>query len=344
MLSKRKQENEEKTYSRPIIGASSLVFGMVLLIGSLVLAISAGAAHIDFLTVWRSIFQFDPAREADQIIVSIRLPRELGAALVGAALAVSGAIMQGITKNPLADPGLLGLNAGASLALACLFVFHSDPTYLTVMLVSFIGAGIGALMVWGLTFFKRGGLSPIRLTLAGAAVSALLTASGQGIALYYKLSQDLAFWTVGGVSGTNWLQLKLAFPVVAIGILVAILMSRDLTILSFGEEMAKGLGQRTFLTSALLMLVVLVLAGVAVSLVGSIAFVGLMIPHIARFLVGTDYRLVIPASALFGSGLLVLADTAARMVNAPYETPIGAIVSILGVPFFFYLARRGGRR
>ncbi|MBA4493993.1 iron ABC transporter permease [Paenactinomyces guangxiensis] len=339
-----KQVEENKVYSRPAIGTSILALGFILLIGSIVLAISVGAANIDFLTVWRSIFNYDSARETDQIIVSIRLPRELGAAIVGAAFAVSGAIMQGITRNSLADPGLLGLNAGASLALACVYAFDSNAAYLTVMLVSFIGAGIGAGMVFGLGSLRRGGLSPLRITLAGAAVSALLTALGEGISLYYKLSQDLAFWKAGSVSGTNWLQLTLICPVVVVGILMAIMLSKGLTILSFGEEIAKGLGQRTLLTKAVLITVVFILAGAAVSLVGPIAFVGLMVPHIVRFLVGTDFRWIIPCSAVFGSVLMVLADTTARMVNAPYETPVGAIVSMVGVPFFLYLARMGGRK
>ncbi|MDM5318089.1 iron ABC transporter permease [Fictibacillus sp. b24] len=335
---------DNKVYSRPAVGSAILLMGFALLLLSIGLAISVGAAKINFLTVWNSILNYDPTREADRIIVSLRLPRELGAAIVGAGFAVSGAIMQGMTRNPLADPGLLGLNAGASLALACVFAFNTGANYLTVMVISFIGAGIGAAMVFGLGSMSRGGLTPIRITLAGAAVSALLSSLGEGIALYFKLSQDLAFWTAGGVSGTNWEQLKIIVPVVIVGIAVAVMFSRQLTILSFGEEVAKGLGQRTLLTKCILMTVVLILAGAAVSLVGAIAFVGLMVPHIVRFLVGTDYRWIIPCSAIFGSVLMVLADTFARTVNAPYETPVGAVVAMIGVPFFLYLARKGGRK
>ncbi|CAH0343872.1 iron ABC transporter permease [Bacillus sp. CECT 9360] len=343
-ITKTNSLQKNDIYSRPAIGTAILAIGIILLIGSIVLSISVGAANIDFVTVWRSIFTYDSAREADQIIVSIRLPRELGAAIVGAAFAVSGAIMQGMTRNPLAEPGLLGLNAGASLALAVVFAFYSGASFISLMFISFIGAGIGAVMVFGLGSLSRAGMSPLRITLAGAAVSSLLLALGEGIALYFNLSQDLAFWTAGGVSGTSWLQLKIVFPVVAVGILAAIMLSKGLTILSFGEEVAKGLGQRTLLTKAVLMIVVLILAGAAVSLVGPIAFVGLMVPHIVRFLVGTDYRWIIPCSAIFGSILMVLADTVARTVNAPFETPLGAIVSLVGFPFFLYLARKRGRK
>ncbi|MFC7370338.1 FecCD family ABC transporter permease [Fictibacillus iocasae] len=341
---KTQRIDEHNVYSRAGAGTAILIAGFLLLLASVAFAISVGAAKIHFLTVWNAVLNYDPSREADRIIVSLRLPREIGAAVVGAAFAVSGAIMQGMTRNPLADPGLLGLNAGASFALACVFAFYADANYSTVMLVSFIGAAIGALMVFGLGSMSRGGLSPIRITLAGAAVTALLSSLGEGIALYFQLSQDLAFWTAGGVSGTTWAQLKIILPVAAAGICIAILFSKQLTILSFGEEVAKGLGQRTLLTKSVLMLVVLVLAGAAVSLVGGIAFVGLMVPHIVRFLVGTDYRWIIPCSAIFGSVLMVLADTFARTINAPYETPVGAVVAMIGVPFFLYLARKGGRK
>lgn len=341
---KTKLIKDVKVYSRPQVGLTILLLGCLLLILSIGLAVSVGAAKIDFRSVWEAIFNYDASRETDRIIMSLRLPRELGAAIVGAAFAVSGAIMQGMTRNPLADPGLLGLNAGASLALACAFAFNIGSSYFTVMLLSFVGAGLGALLVFGLGSMTRGGLSPIRITLAGAAVSALLSSLGEGVAIYYKLSQDLAFWTAGGVSGTNWTQLKIIVPVAVVGVIISIMLSRQLTILSFGEDLAKSLGQRTLVTKAILMTVVLILAGAAVSLAGAIAFVGLLVPHIVRFLVGTDYRWIIPCSAIFGSVLLVLADTFARTVNAPYETPVGAVVAMVGVPFFLYLARKGGRK
>lgn len=344
MTTNEEQIIDKKIYARPKLGILMIVMGLILLVGSIVLAVSVGAAKMDFFTVWRSIFQYDPTRETDRIIVSLRLPRELGAVFVGAALAVSGAILQGLTRNPIADPGLLGLNAGALFALACGFAFLPDPNYLSVMLLSFLGAGMGAGIVFGMSSLKRGGASPLRITLAGAAVTALMTALAEGIAIYFKLSQSLTFWTAGGVSGTNWLQLKIVVPVIVTGIALAIVLSRQLTLLSFGEELAKGLGQRTFVIKAVLMTVVLILAGTAVSLVGSIMFIALMIPHIVRFFVGTDYRWIIPCSAVFGGLFMVLADTIAKTINAPFETPIGAIIAIIGIPFFLYLIRKGGRK
>lgn len=336
-------ENQSKVYSKPANGVIVLIVSTLLLLVSIGLGISVGAADLDFFAVWRAIFQFDATRQADQIVMSLRLPRELGAALVGAAFAVSGAMMQGLTRNPLAEPGLLGLNAGASLALACIYAFLPGSSYLSIMLLSFVGAGIGAGIVFGLGSLKAGGMSPIRITLAGAAVSTLLTALAEGIAIYYQVSQDLAFWIAGGVSGVNWSQLQIVTPVVLIGILLAILFSRELTILSFGEEVAKGLGQRTFFIKSILMVIVFILAGAAVSIVGAVAFIGLMVPHMIRFFVGTDFRWILPCSAIVGSLLMVVADTIAKTINAPFETPVGAVVAIAGIPFFFYLVRRGGR-
>jgi len=336
--------DENRIVARPVIGVLVIIIGLFALALSTILAISVGAADIDFATVWKSIFDYQPEVKADQIIVGIRLPREIGVILVGAALAVSGAIMQGITKNPLAEPGILGINAGAGFAVACLLVFQAHASYLSIMFVSFVGAAIGTVMVFGIGAWRRGGMSPIRIILAGSAVQLFLTALTDGISLLFKLTQDLSIWKIGSTSGTNWLQLKIAIPVVLFGLLIAILFSKKLTILSFGDDIAKGLGQRTTLVKFILMVVVLILSGISVSLVGVLAFVGLMVPHMVRFMVGTDYRWVIPCSAVFGSVLLVLSDTAARMINAPFETPIGAVVAIVGIPFFIYLARREGKR
>lgn len=334
------QTLKQHTISRPLIGVLVLVLGAVALVISTIVAISVGAADIDFATVWQAVFHYRPEVKADQVIVGIRLPRELGVVLVGAALAVSGAIVQGITRNPLAEPGLLGINAGAALAITCLLALQTKPSYLLLMLAAFVGAAIGAVLVFGISWMRRGGLSPLKIILAGAAIHALLTAFADGIALIGRLTQELSIWKIGSTSGTTWLQLSLATPVVLVCIAIVILFSKKLTILSFGEEIAKGLGQRTVVVKAVLLVVMLLLSGIAVSLVGALAFVGLMVPHIVRFMVGTDYRWIIPCSAVFGSLLLIVSDTVARLVNAPFETPIGAVVAMIGIPFFLYLARR----
>lgn len=330
--------------SRPLAASFILIGGVIALVLGIGLSVSFGAANIAFSTVWEAILRFNPDLSQHQIIQEIRLPRVLGGAMVGASFAVSGAVMQGMTRNPMADSGLMGLNAGAGFVLAVSMAFFPGLPFMYLILYSFLGAGIGAGLVVGIGSLGKGGLSPVRLVLAGAAVSALLVALSQGIALYFRIGQDLAFWYAGGVAGTKWFQLKIMFPWVGGAIVGAMLLSRSITLLSLGEDVAAGLGQRTGLVKLAASIVVLILAGSAVSVVGAVGFVGLVIPHITRALVGVDYRWIIPCSAVLGSLLMILADLGARMINPPYETPVGAIIALIGVPFFLYLTRKDGRK
>jgi iron complex transport system permease protein len=322
-------------------------FFIILSLGTLILAfgfsITRGAADISFETVWNAVFHFDSGETHHLIVRNLRLPRVSASALVGAAFAVAGALMQGITRNPLADSGLMGLNAGAGFALALCFAFFPELSYMRILVFSFLGSGFGAALVNGVVALRRGGTTPMRLVLAGAAVSALLTALSQGIALYCNVAQGLMFWTAGGVASSNWEQIGIMLPWILGALIGAVLLSPAISLLSLGEEAAKGLGVNTAVVNMLCSLIVLVLAGVSVSVVGAVSFVGLIIPHIARFLVGHDYRRIIPFSALLGALLMVLADLGARMLNPPFETPVGAVIALIGVPFFMYLARRQRR-
>lgn len=330
--------------SRPVAATLILFAGAALLLFSIGLSISVGAADIKLATVWDALFHFNEESTQHQIILDMRLPRALAAALIGAGLAVAGAIMQGMTRNPMADSGILGLNSGAGLALAVCFAFFPGTSFLTTIFYSFAGAAIGAGLVFGIGYMSKGGMSPVRLTLAGAAVSMLLVAISEGIAIYYNVGQDLAFWYAGAVAGTTWTQIRMVAPWILVGLIGAIALSKSITLLSLGEDVATGLGQRTGFIKAISMLFVLILAGSAVSIVGAIGFVGLMIPHISRFLVGVDYRWVIPSSAVLGSLLLVFADILSRTINPPHEVPVGALIAVIGVPFFLYLAlkQKGG--
>lgn len=329
--------------SHPIRGAVALIVGIIGLIFTIVLSISFGAADISLGTIWTAVTQYSPGLTTHQVIHDIRLPRVLGAALVGASFAVAGAIMQGMTRNPLADSGLLGLNSGAALMLAICFAFFPGLPYMYLILWSFVGAGLGVLIVYGIGSLSNGGLAPMRLVLAGAAVSTLLGALGEGIALYYRIGQNLAFWYAGGVSGTKWSHLQILSPWILIAMIGALTLSRSITVLSLGEEIAVGLGQRTAAVKVWGMMIVLILAGAAVSVLGAVGFVGLIIPHLTRYIVGHDYRWIISCSILYGALLVVLADLIARMLNPPYETPVGALIAFIGVPFFLYLARKGGK-
>lgn len=332
-----------KFRSRPWVATLILTGGLVALMFGIGLSVSFGAADIGFRVVWEAVFNFNPDLTEHQIIQELRLPRVLGGAMVGASFAVAGAIMQGMTRNPLADSGLLGLNAGAGLMLAICFAFFPGLPFMYLIMYSFLGAGLGVGLVYGLGSVGKGGLSPVRLVLAGAALSALLGALSEGIALYFEVGQDLAFWYAGGVAGMKWFQLKIMFPWFAVALAGAIVLSRSITMLSLGEDIARGLGQRTHLVKLAGAVIVLILAGAAVSVVGAVGFIGLIIPHLTRKLVGVDYRWIIPCSAVLGSLLVVFADLGARMINPPYETPLGTVVALIGVPFFLYLARKERR-
>lgn len=326
--------------SRPAAAAAILILGLAAVLFGLALSVSVGAADVKLTTVWEAVFRFNPDLQQHQIIRELRIPRALTGALVGACFAVAGAVMQGMTRNPLADSGLLGLNAGAGAGLALAFAFAPSASFLYVMLYCFTGAAAAAILVFGIGSLSRSGLTPIRLTLAGAAVSAMLLAVSQGVAILFHLSQDIAFWMAGGIGGASWTQLQIIFPWIAASLVGSLLLSRSITLLSLGREVAAGLGQRTKLVQTAGIIIVVILAGSAVSTVGPIAFVGLIIPHITRYLVGVDYRWIIPCSAVLGSLLIIFADIAARMINAPYETPLGALIALIGVPFFIYLASK----
>ncbi|WP_042354420.1 FecCD family ABC transporter permease [Bacillus rubiinfantis] len=329
----------KKTRGFPFI--LKLTAATVLLILVFIGAMIFGAAETTIKDVWQALFT-DVNTDTALMLREIRFPREVGAIVVGAALAVSGAIMQGLTRNPLADPGLLGLTAGASAALAITLAFLPSANYYLMMIACFVGAAIGTLIVFGISAAKKGGFSPLRIVLAGAAVTAFLDAISQGISIFFKLSKNVSMWTSGGLVGTTWGQLKVIIPCILIGIGIAILLARQLTILSLNEEVAVGLGQNTTRIKTILFLVIILLAGASVALIGNMAFIGLMIPHIVRAMVGTDYRSIIPMSAIIGAAFMLFADTLGRTIHAPYETPIAALTAVLGLPFFLIIVRKGG--
>ncbi|MFJ7941851.1 FecCD family ABC transporter permease [Peribacillus sp. NPDC096447] len=317
-----------------------VILGLVV---CLFLAVTFGAKEVTFNTVWSAIFNYDPTLTQQQIIHELRLPRVIGASLVGAAFAVAGALMQGVTHNPLADAGILGINAGSMFVVALSFAFFPNIPYSILMVFSFIGAVLSTLFIFIIGSSVPGGLTPIRLTISGAVIAALLHSLSSGVAIYYDLSQDLAFWYAGGVAGIKWNHLKVLVPIILIAIIWAISLGRSVSLISMGNDIATNLGVNTTRIRILGIIIAVILAGVSVSAVGSIGFVGLVIPHISRKLVGGYYQLIIPMSALLGSILLILADLGARTLNPPRELAIGIMVALVGVPFFLYIARKVGR-
>ncbi|MFD2831015.1 FecCD family ABC transporter permease [Corticicoccus populi] len=317
-----------------------IIITTIIFVTVFLLSILLGSANITMSTIWQSVFHYDASNMDHSIIADIRIPRNIGALLVGIALALAGTGIQSVTRNSLGDPGLIGLNAGASLMIALTFAFSPTVSFSVLMLAGFIGAILGGTLVILIGRSRRDGFNAVRLILAGAAISALLTAVAQAVAIYFQLNQSILFWSSGGVSGTTWPQIYIALPVILTITVLMFLMSRQLTILNLGEDIARGLGQNVSVIRNVTLLFSMLLAGTAVSLVGQVAFVGLMVPHIARFLVGTDYRKVIPMTVLLGASFVMAADTIGRLAG---ETPISAVISFIGVPYFLFLVKRGGR-
>ncbi|UGB30380.1 FecCD family ABC transporter permease [Metabacillus sp. B2-18] len=316
------------------------LFGLLFIFISLIVSIGLGAVLIKPSVIIDSFFSFQNGNIEHQLIWEIRIPRALTAALIGATLAVAGTIMQGLTRNPLADPSIIGITHGSGLAIAISLAFVGSGSYWVLLLWSFAGSAIGAFCVLAFSMISRDRISPVTLTLAGAALSTLFSALSTGIALYFQVSQDLSFWFAGGLSGTKWLHVFILLPTVIIGLTLALWISRSLTILAMGEEVATGLGQSYQKVRWIGLISVILLSGAAVSIAGSIGFIGLVIPHVIRLLVGPDYRLLLPLSAIAGAFLLVVADIGARMINPPFETPVSAVTALVGVPFFLYLSRQ----
>ncbi len=306
---------------------------------SVLFSVSVGVAGGSVRTLIYALAHPGQSSGIGAVMLQMRMPRALAACFTGAAFALAGSVMQGVTGNPLADAGLLGINAGAGFMVALTAVLLPALPAPGTMLAAFLGAALAVAMVYGLGVGRRKP-GTIRLILAGSAVSALLTALSQGISLAFGLSKALSYWTAGSLSGITWESLRLTVPWIAGAGIVGLALSGRLSVLALGEESAAGLGVNVRALRLTGIGVVLILAGASVSLVGGISFLGLIVPHIARFLTGEDYRRLLPVSALLGAILLVLADVAARTMNAPFDTPVGALVSAIGVPAFLALARR----
>ena len=319
--------------------ALSLVLMGGALLLSLLISVSVGVAGGNISILIDTLFHPASSAGIGRIMLEMRMPRALAACVTGAAFALAGGVMQGVTRNPLADAGLLGINAGAGFFIALAAVLLPPLPSSGTMIFAFMGAALAVLLVYGIGMGKHKSGS-IRLILAGSAVSALLTALSQGISLTFGLSKSLSFWMAGSLSGITWQSLLLTAPWIVGAGLISQFLSGRLSVLALGEESAAGLGINVWAVRLVGIGVVLILAGASVSLVGGISFLGLIVPHIARFLAGEDYRRLLPVSALLGSILLVLADIAARTINAPFDTPVGALVSAIGVPVFLVLTYR----
>jgi len=318
-----------------ILGGLALLLGFA---GSILL----GATNYSPETAWDALFRYDP-NVTDQIVIrTTRLPRALIAAMVGASLAIAGAMMQTLTRNPLASPSVLGINAGAGFFVVSASVLLSVSHLQALMWISFVGAAAAAGVVYVLGSAGREGLTPIKIVLAGSAMTALFASFTQGIlALDQQSLGSVLFWLTGTIAGRSPDMLATVFPYMAGCWVAAWVLARGMNILLMGEDTSKGLGQRTGALKIGIGVLVVILAGGSVAIAGPIGFIGIVVPHMARYLVGTDHRWLIPFCGVFGATLLLLADIAARFIMIPEELPVGVMTAVLGAPFFMYIARRG---
>ncbi|GAA3406293.1 FecCD family ABC transporter permease [Paenibacillus hodogayensis] len=318
-----------------------LAAGAIALLLCMLASILYGIHQFTIHDLWLAYSQFDGSNE-HLILKNTRVPRAFIAALVGAALAVAGAVMQVLTKNPLASPSVFGINSGAVLFIVIgLAAFGSSLTMSSMIWIAFAGAAVSTLLVYTLGLQGRGGFEPIKLTLAGAAVAAFASSVTSGILLINKQSLDSAlFWMVGSVAGRQLDHLMIVLPYMIAGLVLAMLLSGSLNVMALGEDVTKGLGQRIMLIRVLSAIAVVLLAGGAVSVAGPIAFIGLIVPHLCRYIVGHDHRWLLPYCALLGAMLLVTADIASRFILMPKEIPVGVATALIGVPFLIHVARR----
>ncbi|TKC15387.1 FecCD family ABC transporter permease [Robertmurraya kyonggiensis] len=327
-----------KNNSQRIIG---LLFTVIFLLLLMCASIVYGYTDTTWRMAWEALQNNNGSNE-HLVIETVRLPRALIAAAVGSSLAIAGALMQTLTKNPLASPGILGVNAGAGFAVVLGVTLFSISNLQAFTWIAFLGAAVAAIGVYVIGTIGREGLTPMKLTLAGAAMAAMFSSFTQGFLVINEAAlEQVLFWLAGSVQGRKLEILTAVLPYLIIGWLGAILLAGKMNVLSMGEDVAKGLGVQTGLVKIVTAIVIILLAGGAVAIAGPIAFIGIVVPHITRALVGIDHRWVIPFSGLLGGILLLVADILARYVIMPQEVPVGVMTAIIGTPFFIFIARRG---
>ncbi|MGK9252583.1 FecCD family ABC transporter permease [Paenibacillus humicus] len=320
---------------------TGIVLFMTLLAFAVLCSIAFGTADIPLRHVIGSFTGYSGTQE-QLIIRTARVPRALIAASVGACLAVAGALMQVIARNPIASPSTFGVNSGAAFFAvigAGLLGFESMQAQTWMALA---GAGISGLIVFVMGSMGKDGMTPVKITLAGASIAAFFASVTQGYMLTSgKMFDQVLVWLVGSVAGREMNALTAVLPYMGIGMLLALVLSRHLNVLAMGDDIAQGLGQSTARMKGAAALSIILLAGASVAAAGPVAFVGIIVPHVARRIAGSDYRWMIPYCAVLGALLLVTADLGSRYIAMPKEVPVGVMTAVIGVPFFVYIARSG---
>ena len=326
-------------------GVARRVLGLIGALAALVIvvlcSIAVGAKPIALRTVLDALFHYDATSNDHLIVRSLRIPRTIVGLMVGVALGLSGAVMQGVARNPLADPGILGVNAGASLFVVVAIYSFGIGSLLGYVWFAFAGAAITSVVVYSLGSLGRDGATPVKLALAGAAITAFVGSITTAILLIDVATLDqFRFWAVGSLSGRDGSIAAQLAPFIAVGTLMALASGRVLNALALGDDVARSLGQRVGLARIFSAASVVLLVGAATAAAGPIGFIGLTVPHVARAITGPDYRWVLPYSAVLAPTLLLGSDIIGRVVARPAELQVGIVTALVGSPFFVALVRR----
>ncbi|MFF0449110.1 FecCD family ABC transporter permease [Streptomyces sp. NPDC004609] len=313
---------------------------VVALLVAVLLSLGVGARSIAPSAVFEALFQGGGGDDAE-VVRELRLPRTLIGLMVGTALALAGAVLQGLTRNPIGDPGILGISQGASVGVVLAIAYAGVHTLTGYVWFAFAGAAIASVAVYAIASRGRGGATPVKLALGGAAVNALLVSVMMAVlTTEAAVLDEFRFWQVGSIAGREADIVEQVWPILASGVLLVAFVARGLDALALGEDVAKGLGQKVATVRIAGGVAATVLTGVAVAAAGPIAFVGLAVPHIARAVVGGDHRWMLPMAALIGPVMLLMSDVAGRVILPPGEVPAGVMTALIGVPFLVALVRR----
>lgn len=321
-----------------------LIISLIVLLLSLLLALKVGSKSISVREILAIVREEIPKEDPIyQIFVNIRIPRALMAVFIGSSLSISGALLQAVMQNPLADPGIIGVSSGASLvAVAILILFPQFGVFLP--LFAFIGAMVACSLVYILAT-KNKEIKPVRLILSGVAINALFGGVNSLISvLNADKMQSVILWINGSLAGSSWHNVIILSRYTIIGLILSLFCMRPANLMFLGDDKVKNLGLNVKNTRIILSIIAAYLSGISTALVGAIGFVGLVIPHICRLLIGSDYKWLVPFSIINGASFLLLADTMARTVASPIELPVGTIMSVLGSPFFLMLLRKEGKK
>ncbi len=333
-MTKQTLQNSKKFI---ILSICCLISIIILIIMSIFIGAEKSISFNDFIN---ALFNYNADNFNETIIRNIRIPRIIADIMVGACLAVAGAIMQGTTKNPMADSGIMGISSGSVFSIILIMVFFPNISRLGRIGFSCLGALIVTLLIYTVAFIGRKGLNSDRMVLSGMAISTLFSSASTAIVLKTGQSGEMMKYMAGSAANTIWLDIYVSLPFFIISLIISLAISRSLTILNLGDEVSKGLGGNITLIKSLSTIVVLVLSAIAVVIIGPVGYVGLMVPHIVRHICGTDYRYVIPSCAMLGATFVLFVDFIAKNIMPGFEFPIGLLITIIGVPFFIFASRK----